>query len=111
MRAIVARHLDRSEAEIEFAEGYPARAPTAASQALFDQLSRVNNDLGMAPLKEGDPASRGAGDIAFVARDLPGLVGMGAAGHGSHAVGETIDLSSLAPQAQRAAVLIARLSH
>lgn len=110
MRAIVARHLDRSEAEIEFDEGYPAMAPTAASQALFDQLSRVNDDLGMAALKEGDPAGRGAGDISFVARDLPGLVGMGAAGHGSHAVGESIDLTSLAPQAERAAVLIARLS-
>jgi glutamate carboxypeptidase len=110
MRDIVARHLDRTNAEIRFEDGYPAMAPTAASQALFDQLAKVNGDLGFAPLKEGDPAGRGAGDIAFVAHDLPGLVGMGAAGHGAHAVGETVDLDSLEPQAERSAILIARLS-
>jgi hypothetical protein len=35
---------------------------------------------------------------------------MGLAGKGSHAVGETADLSSLDPQAERAAILVARLS-
>lgn len=110
MTEIVSHHLDRTEATLSFAEGYPAMAPMPASQALFDRLAKVNSDLGLAPLKEGDPATRGAGDIAFVAHDLPGLVGMGAAGHGAHAVGETIDLTSLDPQAERAAILIARLS-
>ena len=110
MKEIVSHHLDRTDATITFGEGYPAMAPTAASQALFDQLAKVNADLGFAPLKEGDPAGRGAGDIAFVAHDLPGLVGMGAAGHGAHADGETVELTSLDPQAERAAILIARLS-
>jgi glutamate carboxypeptidase len=110
MQAIVAHHLDRTSAEIQFDEGYPAMAPTEASQKLFDQLSQLNADLGLPPLKEGDPAGRGAGDIAFVAPYVPGLVGMGLAGHGSHAVGETADLTSLDPQAERAAILIARLS-
>jgi glutamate carboxypeptidase len=110
MKDIVARHLERANAEIRFEDGYPAMAPTPASQALFDQLARVNDDLGLKPLKQGDPATRGAGDIAFVARDLPGLVGMGAAGRGAHAVGESVDLDSLDPQAERAAILIARLS-
>jgi len=110
MREIVANHLDRTGAEIHFEDGYPSMAPTAASQALFDKLVQVNQDLGMAPLKEGDPAKRGAGDISFVAQYLPGLVGMGAVGRGAHAVGETVDLSRLDPQAERAALLILRLS-
>lgn len=67
--------------------------------------------MGLGALLEGDPAGRGAGDIAFVAHDVPGLVGMGVAGSGAHAVGETVDLTSLDPQAERAAVLIERLSH
>ncbi len=110
MQDIVGRHLDKTSAEISFEEGYPAMAPTAASQALFDQLSKINGDLGMGALNEGDPDKRGAGDIAFVAHDVPGLVGMGLSGKGSHAVGETADLASLDPQAERAAILIARLS-
>jgi glutamate carboxypeptidase len=110
MRDIVSHHLAGSDAHIEFTEGYPAMAPSAASQALFDRLSQVNADLGLAPLAEGDPATRGAGDIAFVAADVPGLVGMGVAGSGSHSVQETADLTSLDPQAERAAILIERLS-
>jgi glutamate carboxypeptidase len=109
MREIVSHHLPGSDAHIEFIPGYPAMAPTAASQALFEQLSRVNADLGLAALEKGDPASRGAGDIAFVAAYVPGLVGMGIAGRGQHAVGETADLSSIDPQAERAAVLIERV--
>lgn len=58
----------------------------------------------------GNPADRGAGDIAFVADFVPGLVGMGVAGNGGHAIGETVDLTSLDRQAERAAILIARLS-
>ena len=110
MQAIVARSLDGASAAISFTEGYPAMAPSAASQALFDQLQEVDHDLGLPPLTEGDPATRGAGDIAFVARDVPGLVGMGAAGKGAHTIGESVDLSSLSPQAERAALLILRLS-
>ena len=110
MEAIVAQHLDQTDAHIGFEDGYPAMAPTPASQALFDKLNAVNGDLGKGALAEGDPDKRGAGDIAFVAHDVPGLVGMGMAGQGAHAVGETADLTSLDPQAERAAILIARLA-
>jgi len=110
MRDIVAHHLNRTDASIEFDEGYPPMAPTPASQALFDQLSEISREMGSGALLEGDPAGRGAGDIAFVAHDVPGLVGMGVAGSGAHAVGESADLTSLDPQAERAAVLIERLS-
>jgi glutamate carboxypeptidase len=111
MRDIVARHLDRTSAEISFSgDGYPAMAPSAASKALFDTLNQANTDLGLAPLQVGDPLDRGAGDISFVAHDLPGLVGMGVAGEGTHAVGEYAELASIDTQATRAAILVARLS-
>ena len=61
-------------------------------------------------MAELDPLKRGAGDISFVADRLDGLVGFGAAGRGSHAPGETADLSSFDRQIKRTALLIERLS-
>jgi glutamate carboxypeptidase len=110
MQAIVARHLDKTEAEIEFADdGYPPMAPTAGNRALLAKLNEVNAALGLPEMPAGDPANRGAGDISFVAF-TDGLVGLGMAGEGSHAPGETADLKSLDIQAKRAALLITRLS-
>jgi glutamate carboxypeptidase len=111
MREIVARHLPGTGAEISFDEGaYPPMAPTAGGQALLDRLNGVNRDLGLAEMKPIDPMKRGAGDIGFVAADVDGLVGLGAAGGGSHAAGETIDIPSLWRQAKRAAILMTRLA-
>jgi hypothetical protein len=53
---------------------------------------------------------RGAGDISFVAADLPGLVGLGPASTGDHTPAETVDLPSLWLQAKRAALLMSRLA-
>jgi glutamate carboxypeptidase len=111
MKEIVARHLPGTGAEIVFDEdAYPPMAPTGASRALLARLNAVNRDLGLAAMGELDPLKRGAGDIGFVAHLLPGLVGLGTAGEGSHAPGETIDLASLPRQAKRAAILMTRLS-
>jgi glutamate carboxypeptidase len=111
MRAIVGKHLPGSEAEIAFDDGaYPPMAPTEASRALLARLNAVNRDLGLAAMGEFDPLKRGAGDIGFVAHLLPGLVGLGTAGLGSHAPGETIDLTSIPRQARRAAILMSRLA-
>ena len=111
MRAIVARHLAGSEADIAFDDGaYPPMAPTAASRALLGRLNAVNRDLGLAGMGEFDPLKRGAGDIGFVAHLLPGLVGLGTAGQGAHAPGETVDLASLPRQTKRAAILMTRLA-
>jgi glutamate carboxypeptidase len=110
MQAIVARHLPKTEASITFEEtGYPAMAPTEGNRALLARLNAVNQTLGLPEMPAGDPASRGAGDIAFVAF-IDGLVGLGMAGEGSHAPGETADLKSLDTQAMRAALLMTRLS-
>jgi glutamate carboxypeptidase len=110
MQKIVADHLTSTQADLQFGEGYPAMAPTAGNRALLARLNEINAALGLAPMGELDPMERGAGDIAFVADKVDALVGFGAAGHGSHAPGETVDLSSFDRQIKRAALLIERLS-
>lgn len=110
MQAIVARHLAQTDAVLEIEEHYPPMAPTAGSRALLAQLNAVNRDLGFAEMGELDPLKRGAGDIAFVAADVDGLVGMGVAGEGAHAPGESADLDSIPRQAKRAAILMSRLA-
>ena len=109
MRAIVAQSLPGTSAEITFDEGYPAMPPTEGSRALLARLNAINADLGLAPMAELDPLKRGAGDIAYVGH-LPGLIGLGAAGGGSHAEGEDAEVASYARQARRAAILMSRLS-
>lgn len=110
MREIVSQHLPGTNAEITFDEGYPAMPPTAGSRALLGRLNEVNAALGLEQMKELDPLKRGAGDIAFVADKVDGLIGFGAVGQGSHAPGETVDLTSFERQIQRTALLITRLS-
>jgi glutamate carboxypeptidase len=109
MTAIVRDHLPRTSARIEFAEGYPAMGATPASEAVLAKLQLVNQTLGLPPEEVTDPAQGGAGDIAFVAPYIPGLVGVGAMGAGAHAEGETVYLDSIAIQAKRMAILMYRL--
>ncbi len=110
MKAIVAQHLPKTSASIEFGEGYPAMAPTEDSRALLRMLNGANKSLGFPEMPELDPMKRGAGDIAFVAEYLPGLAGIGATGEGAHAPGETVDLSAQPLHTERAALLMYRLS-
>ena len=110
MEAIVRDHLPRTGATITFEEAYPAMAPTEASRAVMKKLNDVNTTLGLPAMNEMDPMLRGAGDIAFVAPYVPGLVGTGAMGEGPHAEGETIFLDSIPRQAKRMALLMFRLS-
>lgn len=110
MKAIVAQHLPKTSAAIEFGEGYPAMAPTEDSRALLRILNAANKSLGFPEMPELDPMKRGAGDIAFVADLLPGLAGIGATGEGAHAPGETVDLSAQPINTERDALLMYRLS-
>jgi glutamate carboxypeptidase len=110
MRAIVADHLPKTGATITFEEGYPAMAATEGGHALVKQLNEVNAALGLPVMEEMDPMLRGAGDIAFVAPYVPGLVGTGVMGEGAHAEGETVFLDSIPKQAKRMALLMYRLS-
>jgi glutamate carboxypeptidase len=109
MEAIVRDHLAKTSARIEFEDGYPAMGVTPASEALLAKLQAVNETLGYGPEVVTDPIFGGAGDIAFVAPYVPGLVGVGAMGAGAHAEGETVFLDSLPKQAKRMAVLMYRL--
>jgi len=110
MQAIVAEHLPRTSATIDFGEGYPAMAPTAQSRAVLSILNQANQSLGLAAMPELDPMKRGAGDISFVADIIPGLAGIGATGDGAHEPGETIDLAAQPINTKRDALLIYRLS-
>ena len=85
-------------------------APSEGNRALLARRNAGNRDLGLPEMAEFDPARRGAADSGFVAGDVDTLGGLGVAGGGAHAEGEWVDLDSLVRQAQRAAVLISRLS-
>jgi glutamate carboxypeptidase len=111
MRKIVAAHLPQTNAKISFDEGYPAMAATPAGRALLTEWSEISVALGLGPVAESGVMTRGAGDIAFVAPYVPGLVGVGMLGEGYHAESEKGYLDSIAPQAKRDAVLMERLSH
>ncbi|HET6943226.1 MAG TPA: M20/M25/M40 family metallo-hydrolase [Sphingomicrobium sp.] len=111
MQAIVGSSLPGTKAEIHFDPGgYPPMAPTEGNRALLARLNTVNSDMGLEPMGELDPMERGAGDISFVAADTDGLVGLGSAGSGSHAPGESVDIPSISRQAKRAAILMSRLA-
>lgn len=110
MQAIVDQHLPKTGASLVFEESYPPMAPTAGNRALLALLNQVNADLGLQAMGEWDPARRGAADSSFVAADVDVLAGLGAAGEGAHAEGETLDLASLRRQALRSAALIGRLA-
>jgi len=110
MRDLVAAHLPKTGATISFTESYPAMARTPAGEKLLAEWNEISVALGLGPVLEGGPMTRGAGDVSFVAPYIPGLVGVGILGEGYHAEGETAYLDSFAKQAKRDAVVMERLS-
>ncbi len=110
MRAIVAKNLNGSKAGISFQDGIPAMEPTDGNNKVMAVLDGVTQSMGFGPTKAGDPGSRGAGDISYVAKYTDGIDGLGASGRGAHAPGETINLKEFPFLIQRAALLIYRLT-
>lgn len=111
MRAIVARSLPGTSSRITFKDGYPSMPPTPGNYELLEVLSQVSQGLGMGPVVPFDPGQRGAADISFVAAHVEAaLGGLGPDGSGSHTVEETVNLNSMERAAQRAALLIYRLT-
>jgi glutamate carboxypeptidase len=111
MQQIVARHLPKTDATIEFDDGYPPMAPTPGNRrllALYDQASR---DLGLGSVVAVDPSRAGAADVSFVAGKVPMIIdGIGLSGHDDHTEKETADLRMLAPLTKRAALVMLRLT-
>lgn len=110
MRLIAAQSLPGTKATISFEDGIPSMPPTPGNTALAAKLSEVSLALGYGEVQPGNPGSRGAGDISYVAEYLDCLDGLGAMGRGAHAPGETIDLKTFPVQIKRTAVLIYRLT-
>ena len=109
MTAITQRNLGGTSATIKFKDGIPAMEPTEGNDAIRAVISDVTVAMGLGPTVAGDPGSRGAGDISYVAKYLSGVDGLGASGKGAHAPGETINLKEFPLLIQRTALLIHRL--
>ncbi len=103
-------NLPGTSASIHFEDGITSMEPTEGNRALALRLSQVSLDLGIGPVQEGDPGSRGAGDVSYIARYLDCIDGLGASGGGAHAPGEVINLKELPLLIQRAAILMYRLT-
>lgn len=110
MREIVSQSLPGTKANISFVDGIPSMPPTAGNTKLAAQLSEVSEALGFGKVNPGNPGSRGAGDISYVAEYVDCLDGLGASGRGAHAPGETINLFEYPKLTKRAAVFIYRLT-
>lgn len=109
MQAIVNNSLAGTKAIIRFQDGIPSMAPTKGNEGLANILSKTSEDMGLGKVLPGDPGSRGAGDISYVAPFADCLDGLGAAGKGAHAPGETLNTKLYPILMKRGAVFIYRL--
>ena len=110
MKEIVSRHLNQTDASITFYDGLPSMVPTKGNYALAAELNKLSLDMGLGAVKPGDPGSRGAGDISFLADHLDCLDGIGTMGKGAHAPGETINLKTYPDLIKRSTLFIYRLT-
>jgi glutamate carboxypeptidase len=111
MRSIVAQHLPGTSATITFEDGNPAMPPTKGNLALLTSLDSVSRALGQGAVEPLDPGKRGGGDISYVSEYVDALDGLGVKGMRSHTPDERVDLRSIVPATERAAILIYRLTH
>lgn len=110
MRAIVARHLPQTQAEITFDEGYPPMAPTEGNKRLLGIYDKVSQDLGFGPVTAVNPRNAGAADVSFAADHVEMAIdGLGLLGGDAHTPNEFADMRNFQIQAQRLAVLLYRL--
>lgn len=111
MKAIVARNLPKTTAEISFDEGYPPLARTEGNLALLSLFDQASKDLGFGPVDPVKPRNAGAADISFTAGYVDMAIdGVGMDSSGGHTINETANLKSLPMQAKRTAILLHRLT-
>jgi glutamate carboxypeptidase len=70
MRQIVSQNLAGTRATINFKDNIPSMPPTPGNDSLVTVLNDISNALGYGEVKAGNPGSRGAGDISYVAAYL-----------------------------------------
>jgi len=109
MSAIVSQNLNGTTAEIKFEDGIPSMPPTAGNRALVDILNKVSLDMGYGEVKAGDPGSRGAGDISYLAEFVDCIDGLGASGSGAHSPAETINMKQYPDLIKRSTLFVHRL--
>lgn len=110
MAAIAAESLPGTRTELRFHEGYPPLAPTDGNRRLLALLDQASRDLGHGPVEAVNPRNAGAADISFTSGRVDAAMdGLGLMGVGGHTVDEVADLSTLRVQAQRVAVMLARI--
>jgi acetylornithine deacetylase/succinyl-diaminopimelate desuccinylase-like protein len=63
------------------------------------------------PVEALDPGKRGGGDISYISEYVDALDGLGVKGMRSHTPYERVNLRSIRPATERAAILIYRLLH
>ena len=110
MRAIVDNHLPGTIATITFEDGNPAMPPTKGNLALLAVEDSVSRALGQGKVDALDPGKRGGGDISYVSEYVEALDGLGVKGMKSHTPDERVNLRSIGPATERAAILIYRLT-
>ncbi len=103
-------NLTGARAKITFQDGIPSMSPTEGNDRILNIISGVTVDMGLGATVAGDPGSRGAGDISYIAAYVDCIDGLGASGKGAHAVGETINLNELPFLIKRAALTMHRLT-
>lgn len=104
---IVNQHLPTTSATIDFQDGIPAMSPSAGNEQLLTEYSKVSELLGYGNIIADDPDTRGASDIAYVASIVPAnLAGLGPVCQHPHSPSESIDINTLLPATERAALLI-----
>jgi glutamate carboxypeptidase len=108
---MIDQHLPGTTGSVSFQDGIPSMPPTQANLALLKTYSSVSERLGYGTVKPLDPGLKGAGDISYAAPYVSSaLAGLGPSGSGAHSVKETLDISSLPVQTDRAALLIYELT-
>lgn len=109
MSEIVKKSLNGTYSTIKFSDGIPSMPPTEANRSVLKVLNDVSKRMGYGKVVEGDPGSRGAGDISYIAQYLACLDGLGASGSGAHSPEETINIKEYPKLVERNTVFIYNL--
>lgn len=98
----------QAQVNLSFMTPKPVMQAKQSNQALLKQCSQVSESLGLGALIT-DKTERGAGDINFIASQLPCLDGLGPYGQGMHTTQESLDIKAFSIAIQRTAGFIYHL--